>query len=62
MGGSIPEGALIFSDFLTTVSPNVRREKLKTVEYGSFDGVIRNRAGRLTGILNGVDYRCGVRT
>ncbi len=50
------KGALIFSDFLTTVSPKYA-EEIKTVEYGhGLDGVIRNRADRLRGILNGVDY------
>ena len=50
------KGALIFSDFMTTVSPKYA-EEIKTVEYGhGLDGVIRNRADRLTGILNGVDY------
>ena len=50
------KGALIFSDYLTTVSPKYA-EEIKTVEYGhGLDGVIRNRADRLTGILNGVDY------
>jgi starch synthase len=50
------KGALIFSDYLTTVSPKYAAE-IKTAEYGhGLDGVIRNRADRLTGILNGVDY------
>jgi starch synthase len=50
------KGALIFSDYLTTVSPKYA-EEIKTPEYGyGLDGVIRNRASRLTGILNGVDY------
>jgi starch synthase len=50
------KGALIFSDYLTTVSPKYA-EEIKTAEYGQgLDGVIRNRADRLTGILNGVDY------
>jgi starch synthase len=50
------KGALIFSDDLTTVSPTYA-EEIKTVEYGhGLDGVVRNRADRLTGILNGVDY------
>jgi starch synthase len=50
------KGALIYSDFLTTVSPKYA-EEIKTVEYGhGLDGVIRNRADRLTGILNGADY------
>jgi starch synthase len=50
------KGALIFSDYLTTVSPKYA-EEIKTLEYGQgLDGVIRSRADRLTGILNGVDY------
>ena len=50
------KGALIFSDYLTTVSPKYA-EEIKTAEYGhGLDGVVRNRADRLTGILNGVDY------
>jgi starch synthase len=50
------KGALVFSDYLTTVSPKYA-EEIKTVDYGhGLDGVIRDRAGRLTGILNGVDY------
>ena len=50
------KGALIFSDELTTVSPKYA-EEIKTAEYGQgLDGVIRKRADRLTGILNGVDY------
>jgi starch synthase len=50
------KGALIFSDYLTTVSPKYA-EEIQTPEYGQgLDGVVRNRAERLTGILNGVDY------
>jgi starch synthase len=50
------KGALIFSDYLTTVSPTYARE-IQTPEYGhGLDGVVRNRADRLEGILNGVDY------
>ena len=50
------KGALMFSDYLTTVSPKYA-EEIKTVEYGhGLDGVLRNRADRLTGILNGADY------
>jgi starch synthase len=50
------KGGLIYSDYLTTVSPKYA-EEIKTVEYGQgLDGVVRNRADRLTGILNGVDY------
>ena len=50
------KGALVFSDYLTTVSPKYAQE-IQTVEYGAgLDGVVRGRADRLTGILNGVDY------
>ena len=50
------KGALVFSDFLTTVSPKYA-EEIKTVEFGhGLDGVVRNRADRLVGILNGADY------
>jgi starch synthase len=50
------KGGLIFADYLTTVSRRYARE-IQTPEYGAgLDGVIRNRADRLVGILNGVDY------
>jgi starch synthase len=50
------KGGLIFADYLTTVSPRYAKE-IQTQEYGwGLDGVIRNRADRLVGILNGVDY------
>jgi starch synthase len=50
------KGGLIFSDYLTTVSPKYA-EEIQTVEYGhGLDGVVRDRADRLAGILNGVDY------
>ena len=45
-----------FADKLTTVSPTYAREIL-TPEFGcGFDGLLRARAGDLTGILNGADY------
>ena len=50
------KGALNFSDHLTTVSSKYA-EEIKTPEYGhGLDGVVRDRADNLTGILNGVDY------
>jgi starch synthase len=50
------KGGLIFSDYLTTVSRRYAKE-IQTPEYGSgLEGVIRGRAERLVGILNGVDY------
>ena len=50
------KGALIFSDFITTVSKKYSLE-IQTTEYGfGLEGVLRNRAATVTGILNGVDY------
>jgi starch synthase len=53
---NILKGALIFSDYLTTVSRKYA-EEIQTPEYGhGLDGVVRSRAGHLVGILNGADY------
>ena len=50
------KGGIVFSDYLTTVSPRYAQE-IQTPEYGhGLDGVVRSRAGRLVGILNGADY------
>ena len=50
------KGALIYSDFITTVSRKYSQE-IQTAEYGfGLEGVLRDRAATVTGILNGVDY------
>ena len=50
------KGALVYSDAITTVSKGYSRE-IQTPEYGfGLEGVLQERAGRLRGILNGVDY------
>jgi starch synthase len=50
------KGGLVYSDYLTTVSRRYAQE-IQTPEYGyGLDGVMRARADRLVGILNGVDY------
>jgi starch synthase len=50
------KGALVFSDFITTVSRKYSQE-IQTAEYGfGLEGVLRARAATVTGILNGVDY------
>src|ERR1700686_3813517 len=50
------KGALVLSDFVTTVSRKYSQE-IQTTEYGfGLDGVLRNRASTVAGILNGVDY------
>src|SRR5689334_4531970 len=50
------KGALVYSDYVTTVSRKYSQE-IQTAEYGfGLEGVLRNRAATVTGILNGVDY------
>jgi starch synthase len=50
------KGALVLSDYVTTVSKKYSQE-IQTTEYGfGLEGVLRSRAATVTGILNGVDY------
>jgi starch synthase len=51
------KAGLQFADAITTVSPTYARE-IQTPEHGiGMDGVVRARAGRLRGILNGIDTK-----
>jgi starch synthase len=50
------KGALVFSDFVTTVSRKYSQE-IQTTEFGfGLEGVLRTRSSTVAGILNGVDY------
>jgi len=50
------KAGLIYSDYLTTVSRRYAQE-IQTAEFGyGLEGVVKERADRLVGILNGVDY------
>src|SRR5690242_14283614 len=50
------KGALVYSDFITTVSRKYSHE-IQTAEFGfGLEGVLRDRASTVAGILNGVDY------
>jgi starch synthase len=50
------KGALVFSDFVTTVSRKYAQE-IQTAENGfGLEGVLKARAATVTGIVNGVDY------
>ncbi|MDE2490676.1 MAG: glycogen synthase, partial [Elusimicrobia bacterium] len=49
------KAGLAFADRLTTVSPTYARE-IRSPEHGfGFEGLLRSRAGALSGILNGLD-------
>jgi len=50
------KGALVYSDFVTTVSKKYSQE-IQTAEFGfGLEGVLRDRSATVAGILNGVDY------
>ena len=52
---SFMKTGLVYADKLCTVSPTYAHE-IKTKEYGEgLDGVLRDRASDLSGILNGID-------
>jgi starch synthase len=53
---SFIKGGLVYSDWLTTVSPTYAQEiRTRTLGYG-LEGLLNHRKDTLTGILNGVDY------
>ena len=53
---SFLKAGIVWADAITTVSPTYAQE-IQTPEYGhGLDGVLRDRADKITGILNGVDY------
>lgn len=50
------KGGIVYADRITTVS-RTYAEEIKTPFYGEhLDGLMRARAGELTGIINGLDY------
>lgn len=52
---SFMKGGINFADRITTVSPTYSRE-IQTAYYGErLDGLLRKRADRVTGVLNGID-------
>lgn len=47
---------IVFADAVTTVSPHYAQE-IQRPEFGcGMDGILRSLGGKLTGIVNGVDY------
>ena len=49
------KGGLIFADKITTVSPSYAQEILTAEQGFGLEGVLRQRASDLVGILNGID-------
>jgi starch synthase len=51
------KSGISFADFVTTVSPSYAKE-IQTPAHGcGLDGVLRAKGNRMSGIVNGVDYR-----
>jgi starch synthase len=52
---SFLKAGLFYADKITTVSPSYAREIQSGPEGNGFEGLLRSRAGDLSGILNGLD-------
>ena len=56
-GLSFIKGGLVYSDWITTVSPTYA-EEIRTPAFGWWlEGLLESRVDRLAGILNGIDYQ-----
>ncbi len=54
---SFIKGGLVYADWINTVSPSYARE-IRSEAFGcGLEGLLQHRQDRLSGILNGVDYR-----
>lgn len=50
------KGGIVFSDFITTVSPSYAEEIQKPDGGRGLDSLLKSRRDRFCGILNGIDY------
>jgi starch synthase len=54
---SFMKGGLAYADKITTVSPNYAREILEPEFSFGFDGLLKQRAADISGIINGIDEK-----
>ncbi len=53
---NVMKGGIVFSDYITTVSPTYARE-IQSMEFGcGMEGLLTKRKDNLVGVLNGIDY------
>ncbi len=55
--GNCMKGGILYSDYVTTVSPTYAREICSPEGGEGMDGLLLSRGDRLIGILNGIDTR-----
>jgi starch synthase len=53
---NLMKGAIIYADFVTTVSPNYAQEVLTPIGGRGLDPVLQKYKDKFCGILNGIDY------
>ncbi len=56
-GANFLKAGCVFSDRINTVSPSYAREILMPYYAEGLEGILNARAGRLTGIVNGIDTK-----
>jgi starch synthase len=53
---NLMKGAIVYSDYVTTVSPNYAKEVMTSEGGGGLDKTFIKYKNKFTGILNGIDY------
>ncbi len=53
---NLMKGAIVYSDYVTTVSPNYAKEVLTPIGGRGLDPILQKYQDKFCGILNGIDY------